>query len=55
MGAILLTEIVSAVPFLHVALSWNSWIPGILILVGAGIFSRARGGRAALLGTGEGT
>jgi hypothetical protein len=28
-------------------------IPGILILVGARIFSRARGGRRALLGTGE--
>jgi ribose transport system ATP-binding protein len=53
LGALLLSEIVSAIPFLQVALSWNNWIPGILILVGAGIFSRARGGRAALLGTGE--
>jgi ribose transport system ATP-binding protein len=53
LGALLLTEIVSAIPFLQIALSWNDWIPGILILVGAGIYSRARGGRAALLGTGE--
>ena len=53
LGALLLTEIVSAIPFLQIALSWNNWIPGILILVAAGIYSRARGGRAALLGTGE--
>jgi ribose transport system ATP-binding protein len=53
LGALLLTEVVAAIPFLQIALSWNDWIPGILILVGAGIFSRARDGRAALLGTGE--
>ena len=53
LGALLLSEIVSAIPFLQIALSWNDWIPGILILVGAGIFSRARGGRSALLETGE--
>jgi len=53
LGALLLTEIVSAIPFLQIALSWNNWMPGILILVAAGIYSRARGGRAALLGTGE--
>ena len=53
LGALLLTEIVSAIPFLQIALSWNNWIPGILILVAAGIYSRARGGRAALLGTRE--
>jgi ribose transport system ATP-binding protein len=53
LGAILLTEVVAAVPFLQIPLSWNDWTPGILILVGAGIFSRARGGRSALLGTGE--
>ena len=34
LGAVLLTEIVSAVPFLQIALSWNYWLPGILILVG---------------------
>jgi ribose transport system ATP-binding protein len=53
LGAVLLTEVVAAVPFLQVALSWNSWTPGILILAGAGIFSRARGGRKALLVTGD--
>jgi ribose transport system ATP-binding protein len=53
LGAFLLTEVVAAVPFLQIALSWTEWTPGILILVGAGIFSRARGGRSALLGTGE--
>jgi len=53
LGALLLTEVVAAIPFLQIALSWNYWTPGILILVGAGIFSRARGGRRALLGTSE--
>jgi ribose transport system ATP-binding protein len=54
LGALLLTEVVAAVPFLQAALSWNYWIPGIMVLVGAGIFSRARGRRTALLGsTGE--
>jgi len=52
LGAVLLTEVVSAGPFLQIALSWNYWFPGILILVGAGIYSRARGGRAALIGAG---
>jgi ribose transport system ATP-binding protein len=54
LGALLLTEVVAAVPFLEAALSWNYWIPGIMVLVGAGIFSRARGRRTALLSsTGE--
>jgi ribose transport system ATP-binding protein len=54
LGALLLTEVIAAVPFLQAALSWNYWIPGIMVLVGAGIFSRARGRRTALLGsTGE--
>jgi ribose transport system ATP-binding protein len=53
LGAVLLTEVVAAVPFLQIALSWNYWFPGILVLVGAGIFSRARGSRAAMLGTGD--
>jgi hypothetical protein len=41
------------VPFLQIPLSWNEWTPGIMILVAAGIFSRVRGGRGALLGTGD--
>ena len=53
LGAVLLTEVVSAVPFLQAALSWNYWLPGIMVLVATGIYSRARGGRAALLGTAE--
>ena len=53
LGAVLLTEVVAAVPFLQIPLSWNDWTPGIMILVAAGIFSRVRGGRGALLGTGE--
>jgi hypothetical protein len=53
LGALSLSELVAAVPFPQIALPSNHWIPGILILVGVGIFSRARGGRSALLGTGE--
>jgi ribose transport system ATP-binding protein len=53
LGAVLLTEVVSAVPFLHIPLSWNQWLPGLMILVAVGAYSRARGGRAAILGTGE--
>jgi ribose transport system ATP-binding protein len=53
LGAVLLTEVVAAVPFLQIPVSWNYWIPGILILVGAGIFSRARSSRIAQLGTGD--
>jgi ribose transport system ATP-binding protein len=53
LGAIVLSEVVAAVPFLQVSLAWNQWTPGILILVGAGIFSRARGGRTAIIGSGE--
>ena len=52
LGAILLTEVVAAVPFLQIPASWNYWMPGILILVGAGIFSRARGGPAGRFATG---
>ncbi|HEY5389276.1 MAG TPA: ABC transporter permease, partial [Solirubrobacteraceae bacterium] len=50
LGATLLTEVVSSVTFLQLSVAWNYWLPGLLILVGAGIFSRARGGRAALIG-----
>jgi hypothetical protein len=53
LGALLLTEVVAAVPFLQAALSWNDWAPGILVLVGAGIYSRARGDSRTLLGAGE--
>ena len=53
LGAVLLTEVVAAVPFLQASLAWNYWLPGILVLVGTGLFSRARGGRVARLGTGE--
>jgi hypothetical protein len=51
---VLLTEVVSAVTVLQLSVSSNYWLPAIMILVGAGIFSRARGGRAALMGTGDG-
>jgi ribose transport system ATP-binding protein len=46
LGALLIQEIVNATTFLHIGLEWNSWLPGILILAGAGVYSRARGIRA---------
>ena len=33
LGAVLLTEVVSAVPFLQSALSWNQWLPGLMMLM----------------------
>jgi len=53
LAAILLSEVVAAVPFLQVSLAWNQWTPGILILVGAGVFSRARRGGGAAVAAGE--
>jgi ribose transport system ATP-binding protein len=52
LGAVLLTEGIAAVPFLQIPISWNEWIPGILLLVGCGVFSLARR-RAMLAGTGD--
>jgi ribose transport system ATP-binding protein len=43
LAALLLQEITTATSFLGLAEAWQDWLPGVLILVGAGVFSRARG------------
>jgi ribose transport system ATP-binding protein len=42
LGALLIQEIVTASSFLDLPSAWQEWLPGALILVGAGLFSRAR-------------
>lgn len=49
LGAVLLQEIVSATSFLGLDEAWQEWLPGLLILVGAAVFSRARGRRSSLV------
>jgi ribose transport system ATP-binding protein len=49
LGAILLQEIITSSTFLGLGTAWQYWLPGILILLGAGAYSRARGFRAAAL------
>ena len=49
LGAILLQEIITSSTFLGLGTAWQYWLPGILILLGAGAYSRARGFRAATL------
>jgi ribose transport system ATP-binding protein len=43
LAALLLQEITTATSFLGLAEAWQDWLPGVLILAGAGVFSRARG------------
>jgi ribose transport system ATP-binding protein len=45
-GAILIQEIITATTFLQIGLAWQYYLPGILILAGAGIYSRARRSRS---------
>lgn len=42
LGAFLIQEIISATSFLGLETAWQQWLPGILILAGAALFSRAR-------------
>lgn len=42
LGAFLIQEIVSSTSFLGLAIAWQQWLPGLLILGGAALFSRAR-------------
>lgn len=45
LGALLLQEIISATSFLGLGEAWQQWLPGLLILAGAGLYSRARASR----------
>lgn len=51
LGALLLQEITSATTFLQLPEAWQEWLPGLLILFGAAVFSR-RGRRRELTGAG---
>jgi hypothetical protein len=54
MGALLIQAIITSTAFLRLGQAWQFWLPGILVLVAAGVYSRARGGRgAALAGAGS--
>lgn len=46
-GALLLQVIVSSTSFLAFGRAWQFWLPGILILVAAAAYSRARRSAAA--------
>lgn len=52
LGAVLIQEIITATTFLQIGVAWQYYLPGILILVGAGIYSRARRGRSFMVARG---
>ncbi len=56
LGALLLQEITAATSFLNWAEAWQELLPGILILAGAGMYSRlrSRGTRQAISAIGTG-
>ena len=41
-GAVLIQEIVTSTTFLQIGTEWQYYLPGILILAGAGVYSRTR-------------
>jgi len=41
-GALLIQEIITSTAFLQIGIEWQYYLPGLLILLGAGIYSRAR-------------
>ncbi|MEA2467602.1 MAG: ribose transport system permease protein rbsA [Thermoleophilaceae bacterium] len=49
LGALLITQIINALTFLNLSEAWQYWLPGVLILVAAGVYSHARGVRIAAL------
>ena len=50
LGAVLIQEIITATGFLQIGIAWQYYLPGALILVGAGVYSRARRARAPVAG-----
>jgi ribose transport system ATP-binding protein len=46
-GAVLIQEITAATGFLDLGTAWQYWLPGLLILVAAGMYSRTRVSAAA--------
>jgi ribose transport system ATP-binding protein len=50
LGALLLTEVINALPFLQLGNAWQFWVPGAVVLVAAGIYARAtKANRSAAL------
>jgi ribose transport system ATP-binding protein len=47
LGALLLTEVINALPFLELGEAWLYWLPGGIVLVAAAIYARASGARVA--------
>jgi ribose transport system ATP-binding protein len=47
LGALLIQEIITASGFLRLGTAWQSWVPGVIVLAAAALFSRARGIRIA--------
>jgi ribose transport system ATP-binding protein len=46
-GAVLIQEIISATSFLGLGEAWQQWLPGLLVLAGAGFFSWSKARRDA--------
>ncbi|MFL5961507.1 MAG: ATP-binding cassette domain-containing protein [Gaiellaceae bacterium] len=42
LGALLIQEIITSTTFLQIGIEWQYYVPGLLILLGAGVYSRAR-------------
>jgi ribose transport system ATP-binding protein len=42
LGAVLLTEVINALPFLQLGNAWQFWVPGAVVLVAAALFARAQ-------------
>ena len=40
LGALLLTEVVNALPFLQLGNAWQFWVPGAVVLIAAGVYAR---------------
>jgi ribose transport system ATP-binding protein len=54
MGALLIQAIITSTAFLRLGQAWQFWLPGILVLVAAGLYARARGQRGiALVGASD--
>jgi ribose transport system ATP-binding protein len=47
LGALLLSELIAALPFLQLGDQWQFWLPGATVLVAAAIYARASGTRLA--------
>jgi ribose transport system ATP-binding protein len=41
LGALLLTEVTNALPFLQLGNAWQFWVPGAVVLIAAGAYARA--------------